>query len=190
MEKIPWRREWLPTPVFLPGESRGQRSLVGYSPWCHKELDTAEWLTLSLFIASHAVRDTCNPYKKKCFTKHSSPATVVVNSFWNEGQLLTNLHISSVQLFSCVWLCDPMDCSTPGFPVHHQVLELAQTHVHQVGNPIQPSHPLWSPSPPAFNLSQHQGILKWVSSSHKMAKVLEIQLQHQSFQWKFRTDFL
>ena len=86
--------------------------------------------------------------------------------------------------------CDPMNCSTPGFPVHHQLPELAQTHVHRVGDAIQPSHPLWSPSPPAFNLSQHQDLFQWVSSLHQMAKVLEFQLQHQSFQWIFRTDFL
>ena len=91
---------------------------------------------------------------------------------------------------SCLILFDPMDCSTPGFPVLHQLLELAQTHVHRISDAIQPSHPLSSPSPPAFNLSQHQGLLKWVSSSHQVAKVLELQLQHQSFQWIFRTDFL
>ena len=73
-----------------------------------------------------------------------------------------------------------MDCSTPGFPVHHQFPELAQTHVHQVSDAIQPSYPVLSPSPPAFNLSQHQGLFKWVSSSHQVAKVLELQLQHQS----------
>ena len=91
---------------------------------------------------------------------------------------------------SCPTLCDPMDCSTPGFPVLHKLPELAQTHVHRVGDAIQPSHPLLSPSPPAFNLSQHQGLFKWVSSSHQVAKVLEFQLQHQSFQWIFRTNFL
>ena len=91
---------------------------------------------------------------------------------------------------SCPTLCDPMNCSTPGFPVHHQLPELAQIHVHRIGEAIQPSHPLLSPSPPAFNLSQHQGLLQWLSSSHQVAKVLEFQLQHQIFQWIFRTDFL
>ena len=71
----------------------------------------------------------------------------------------------------CPTLCDPMDCSTPGFPVHQQIPELAQTHVHRVGDAIQPSHPLLSPSPPAFNLSYHQGLFKWVSFSHQVAKV-------------------
>ena len=75
-----------------------------------------------------------------------------------------------------------MDYSTPGFPVHHQLSELAQTHVHRVGDAIQPSHPLSSPSPPALNLSQHQGLFQGVSSLHQVAKVLELQLQRQPFQ--------
>ena len=90
----------------------------------------------------------------------------------------------------CPTFCDPTDCSTPGFPVHHQLPELAQTHVHHIGDAIQPSHPLLFPSPPTFNLPQHQDLFQWVSSSHQVAKVLEFQLQHQSFQWIFRTDFL
>ena len=101
----------------------------------------------------------------------------------------TSLMFSSVaQLCPTLW--DPMDGSMPGLPVHHQLLEFTQTHVHWVGDPFQPSHPLLSPSPPTFNLSQHQGILKWVNSSHQVAKVLEFQLQHQSFQWIFKIDFL
>ena len=80
--------------------------------------------------------------------------------------------------------------STPGLPVHHQLPESTQTHVHQVGDAIQPSHPLLSPSPPAPNSSQHQGLFQRVNSSHEVAKVLEFQLQHQSFQWTPRTDLL
>ena len=103
--------------------------------------------------------------------------------------------LSSVQSFSQVRLCNPVDCSTPGLPVHHQLPEFTQTHVHWVSDAIQPSHPLSSPSPPAFNLSQHQSHFQWVSSSHQVAKVLEFQLQHQSFQWcsgqiSFRIDWL
>ena len=79
-----------------------------------------------------------------------------------------------------------MDCSTPGFPILHHLPEFAQTHVHWVGEAIQPSHPLSAPSPPGFNLSQHQDLFQWVSSSHQVANVLEHQLQHQSFQWIFR----
>ena len=90
---------------------------------------------------------------------------------------------------SYLTLCDPMDCSMPGFPVHHQLLELTQTHGHRVGDAIQPSHPLSSPSL-TFSLSQHQGLFKWVSSLYQVAKMLEFQLQHQSFQWISRTDFL
>ena len=91
---------------------------------------------------------------------------------------------------SCLTLCDPMDRSTPGLPVHHQLPESMQTHVHRVGDAIQPSHLLLSPSPPAFNLSQHQGLFQSVSSSHQVAKVLEFQLQHQSFQWTLSADVL
>ena len=91
---------------------------------------------------------------------------------------------------SCLTLCDPMDCNMPGLPVHHQLLEFTQTHVHWVGDAIQSSHPLSSPSPPALSISQHKGLFKRVSSSHQVAKVLEFQLQHQSFQWAPRTDLL
>ena len=90
----------------------------------------------------------------------------------------------------CPTLCDPMDCSMPGLPVHHQLLEFTQTHVHRVSDAIQPSHPLSSPSPPAPSPSRHQSPFKRVSSSHQVIKVLEFQLQHQSFQWIFRTYFL
>ena len=102
-------------------------------------------------------------------------------------------YLVQLLLFSCLVVsdsCDPVDCSIPGFPVHHQFPELDQTHVHRVGDVIQPSHPLSFPLPPAFNLSQHQGLFQWVSSSHQLAKVLELQLPHQSFQWIFRVDFL
>ena len=99
-------------------------------------------------------------------------------------------------MLSCVWLWDPMDCSTPGFPVHHQLLELTQTHVHWVGDTIQPSHLLSSPSPPTFNLSQHQGLFKWHSSSHQVDKVLAFSastsvLPINSQDWfSFRMDWL
>ena len=83
---------------------------------------------------------------------------------------------------SCLTLCDTMNRSMPGLPIHHQLPESTHTHVHWVGGANQPSHPLSSPSPPALDLSQHQGLFKWVSSSHQVAKVLELQLQHQSFQ--------
>ena len=91
---------------------------------------------------------------------------------------------------SCLTLCHPIDYSTPGFPVLHHLPEFVQTHVHWGHDPIQPSQPLSSPSSPALNLSQHQGLFHWVSFLHQVAKILEFQLQHQSFQWIFRVDFL
>ena len=108
---------------------------------------------------------------------------------------------SSVQFSSVaqsgLTLYDPMNCSTPGFPVHHQLPEFTQTHVHWVGDAIRPSHPLSSPScplsspsPPALNLSQHQGLFQWVNSSHEVDKVLEFQLEHHSFQRNPRADLL
>ena len=114
---------------------------------------------------------------------------------WNRVKFI-NLNKENIsQLVSsvaqlCLTLCDPMNRSTPGLPVHHQLLEFTQTHVRWVGDAIQPSHPLSSPSPPALNLCQHQGFFKWVSSLHQVAKVLQFQLQHQSFQWTPRTDLL
>ena len=121
---------------------------------------------------------------------------MAVNKFSNEcdlGNWKREIGRDSVQ-FSCSVVsdsfCHPMNWSTPGFPVHHQLLGFAQTHVHQVGDAIHPSHPLSSPSPPAFSLSQIQGLFQWVSSSHQVAKVLEFQLRHQCFQWTPRTDLL
>ena len=90
----------------------------------------------------------------------------------------------------CLTLCDSVDCSSPGFPVLHCLPEFAQTDVHWVSDAIQPSHPPSPPSPPALNLSQHQGLFQWVDSSHLVAKVSGLQLQHQSIQWIFRVDFL
>ena len=108
------------------------------------------------------------------------------------GFLQTHIGYYSVQ-FSRSIVSDslrPHERSTPGLPVYHQLPEFTQTHVHRVGDAIQPSHPLSSPSPPALNPSPHQGFFQWVNSSHEVAKVLEFQLQHQSFQWTPRTDLL
>ena len=87
---------------------------------------------------------------------------------------------SWVQSLSCIWLCDSMDCSAPGLPVHHQLAEFTQTQVHWVGDAIQTSHPLSSPFPSAPNPSQHQSLFQWVSSSHLVAKILELKLCYQS----------
>ena len=105
----------------------------------------------------------------------------LLGSYWLWGIIgLFSVQFTSVQFSSvtqsCPTLCDPMDCSKPDFPVHHQLLEVAQTHVHWVGGTIQQSHPLLSSSPPAFNFSQHQGLFRWISSSYQVARVLEFQL--------------
>ena len=123
--------------------------------WAPKSLQTV--------IAAMKLKDTCS----------------LEENLWQNS-----VEFSSVAQ-SCPTLCDPMSYSTPGFLVHHQLLELNQTHVHQVGDAIPPFHPLSSPSPPTFNLSQHQGLFKWVSSLPHVAEVLEFQLQRQSFQWIF-----
>ena len=104
-------------------------------------------------------------------------------------RIIRSVKFSSVAQ-SCPTLCEPMNPSTPGLPVHHQLLEFTQTHVHRVSDAIQLSHPLLSPSPPAPNPSQHQGLFQWVNSSHEVAKVLEFQLQHHSFQRNPRADLL
>ena len=105
-------------------------------------------------------------------------------------ELYKNDVIFSSVAQSCLILCDPMNRSTPGLPVHYQLPEFTQTHMHRVGDAIHPSHPLSSPSPPAPNPSQHQGLFHWVNSSHEVAKVSELQPQHQSFQWTPRTGLL
>ena len=143
--KILWKREW--QPIFFPGEFHGQRILAGYSPWGCKELDTMERLTLSLF------RYICN---------------IIYQCYVTESDQIRSV----AQL--CPTLCDPMNRSTPGFPVHHQLLELTETHVHRVSDAIQPSHPLSSPSPLAPNPSPHQSLFQWVNSSHEVAKVLKL----------------
>ena len=100
------------------------------------------------------------------------------------------VQFSSVQSLSHVQLPAIPWTAAPGLPIHHQCLEFTQSHVHSVGDAMQPSHPLLSLSPPTFSLSQYQDLFKWVSSLHQVAKILEFQLQHQSFQWTLRTDLL
>ena len=123
------------------------------------------------------------------FGAHSFLFTLLLHLYSACHPLFFCIQFSSVAQ-SCPTLCDPMNCSMPGLPVHHQLPESTQTRVQWVGDAIQPSHPLSSPSPPALNLAQHQGLSQWVSSSHQVAKVLEFQLQHQSFQWTPRIDLL
>ena len=116
-----------------------------------------------------------------------------------QAKVKSNVIYSSVQFSSvaqsCPTLCHPVDYSTPGLPVYHQLLEFTQSPLHWVGDTIQPSHPLWSPSPPAFNLSQHQGLSQWVSSLYQVVKGLEFQLHisasNEYSEWiSFRMDWL
>ena len=124
----------------------------------------------------------------------TAPWTIAHQTPFSWNTLGKNTGVGSVQFSSvaqlCLTLCSPMNRSMPGLPVHHKIPEFTQTYVHQVGDAIQPSHPLLSPSPPAPYPSQYQGLFQWVNSFHEVAKVLEFQLQHQSFQWTPRTDLL
>ena len=131
VRKMPWRRKWQPTPVFLPGKSHGQKSLVCYSPW------------------------GCRRVRQNQESKQQQHALLIrIKPNFSESVQF------SLVAQSCLTLCDPMNHSMPGLPVHHQLPEFTQTHVHRVSDTIQPSHPLSSPSPPAPNPSQHQSLFQ------------------------------
>ena len=148
-------------------------------PWDFPDKRILEWVAIFFSRGSSQPRDWTHlpALAGRFFTTEPPGKPKVSYQFSSVAQL-------------CPTLCDPMDRSMPGLPVHHQLPEFTKTHIHWVGDAMQPSRPLSSPSPPALNLSQHQGLFKWVSSSHQVAKVLEFQLQHQSFQWTLRTDLL
>ena len=160
VRKMPCRRKWQPTPILLLGKSHGRRNLVGYSPLGRKESDTTERLS-----QCYRRVNSLPIWPFQCCSVQFS-RSVVSNSLW---------------LHELQHARPPCPSPTP---------EVCQTHVHWVSDAIQPSHPLSSPFPPALNLSQHQGLFKWVSSLHQVAKVLEFQLQDLSFQWTPRTDLL
>ena len=180
---FPRQEYWSGLPFLSPGTLPHPRIEPG-SPYCRRILDQPSHQKLQSMGSQkkvgqdlvtkqrHIVRQggvlpTADlKVKESAGNLHPSVSSVMSDSLWPHGLQHTRLPL----------------------PIHHQLLELAQTHVHQVSDAIQSSHPLSSPSPPAFNLSQHQGLFKWVGYPHQVAKVLE--LQHQSFQWIFRTDFL
>ena len=168
----------------------------------------ALWGPCSVRFSHSVVSDSKTPWTATWQASLSNESAVCIRwqKYWsfsfninpsNEGLWLTSyaeyqetfagflptVQFSSVAQ-SCPTLCYPVNHSMPGLPVHHQLPGFTQTHVHWVGDAIQPPHPLSSPSPPAFSLSQHQGLFQWVSSSHQV----EFQLQYQSFQWTLRTD--
>ena len=179
-------------PRFM-GVAKSQTRLSNWTElnWIHVGKDVEEWRPS--YIAGNAKRYSHFGKQFSSFLNINLLSDSVIPLLCvGPREMKKSFHFktkrSAVQ--SCPTLCDPMDCSTPDFPVHHQLPDLTKTHDHWVNYIIQPSHPLLSPSPPAFYLSQHLGLFKWVRSSHQVAKVLEFQLQHQSFQWTSRTDFL
>ena len=148
-----------------------KRSLTGCTPWCHRESDVQnEQLTFSFFRV----------YIYTCIHSFTKLSLRNYKSLWHMVNENSSIFLYSVQFSSVAQSCltpwDPMNCSTPGLPVHHQLQEFTQTQVHWVSDAIQPSHPLSSPSPPAPNPSQHQSLFQWVNSSREVAKVLEFQL--------------
>ena len=158
-----WRRKWQPTPAFFPGESHGRRSLVGYSPPGRKESDTTEWVHFHFHFQEKS--NIKKVKRSKRFGSVQVSHSVVSNSLRSHGLQYVRLPCPSptpgAYSNSCLW----------------------------VGDAMQSSHPPPSPSPPAFGIAKHQGLFQLVSSSHQVAKVLELHLQHQSFKWIFRTDF-
>ena len=145
--------------VFLPLLLSSQSTI-----WCPWSI----WLKVKLTSLQHTkLHYHWYWYRHSFFNKSKCS--------WYSDHWISSQSVSSVTQ-SCLTLCDPMNCSTPGLPVHHQLPEFTQTHAHRVGDAIQPSHPLSSPSPPAPNPSQHQSLFQWVNSSHQVAKVLEFQL--------------
>ena len=145
-----------------------------------------EWIHCSIFIWWTIRQNEKNEILTYTITGQNCATTDIRHKM----DYTTDLYLSSVQSLSRVWLCDLMNRSTPGLPVHHQLPELTQLMSIELVMPSSPSHPLSSPSLPAPNPSQHQGLFQRVNSSHEVAKVLEFQLQHQSFQWIPRTDLL
>ena len=194
---VHWRGEWKTTSVFLPWEPHEQYEKA-------KNRTLKEELPRSVgaqYTTGDQWRITPERLKRQSQSKNNTQwwmwlvmevkSNAVKSSIAQEpgilGPWIKTNSISSVTQ-SCPTLCHPMNRSTPGLPVHHHLPEFTQTHVHRVGDAIQPSHPLSSPSPPAPNPSQHQSLFQWVNSLHEVVKVLEFQLQHQSFQWTARTD--
>ena len=158
---------------------------TSFSPFCLRWLSylSSVQRTLQMCFASQVPSPSHRIYFLHC------PFSLLHHQSLSSHQTVSCQFSSVTQ--SCPTFCYPKDCSTPLFPFRHQLPEFTQTDVHRIGDAIQPSHPLPAPSPPAFNLSQHQGLLQWVGSPHQVAKVImAFQLQHQSFQWIFRTDFL
>ena len=129
-----------------------------------------------------------NSMGRRCWwtTVHRVPNNQTQLSVWAPTHTESKCCCSAAQ--SCPTLGNPMDCSTSGLLVHHHLPGFSQVHVHYICDAVQPSHPMMPSSPSALNLPQHQRLFQWVFCSHQMTEILELQLQHQSFQWIFRVD--
>ena len=178
-----WRRE----PLCIVGSNEGGRSHLHYGRQYGRSLKRKkESYIIQQFRIWVYIWRKWNHYPEEIFYPMFTAAIFTIAKIWKQPQCsltdvwINKYSISSVQFSSvpqsCPTLGDPMNRSTPGFPVYHHFPEFTQTHVHRVGDAIQPSHPLSSPSPPAPNPHQHQSLLQWVNSSHEVAKVLEFQL--------------
>ena len=160
---------------------------ISYLPWTLKIHSGKKILSVNHLILFTIVNvDTWDNSGRKL----QGTSGKIWNYYLLKSSSSTNQKVKLLTAQSCPTLCEPMDSSTPGFPLLHSLLEFAQTRVHWVDDAIQPSHPLSPSSPPALNLFQLQSLFQWVGSSHQVAEGLELQLQHQSFQWIFRVGFL
>ena len=167
-------------PGISMSKSRELRITGAHGPWT-----TVHLVKSRLSLASKTMsRKPCAIVLEKLFQSCSIKASALITL----GKVSLQSSYCCSVANSCPTLCNPMNCSTPSSPVLHYLLEFAQIYVHWVSDGIQPSHPLLPPSPFAFNLSQHQGLFRWIGSSHQVATVLDF--QHPSFQWIFKVDFL
>ena len=194
LNELSWDEQTCGTSILVKTQSI--TSIPGFCPPCpFQSAPCTPLIRVTTTLTSNTTDHVC------LFFIHVLPVNHTVCVFWGYLSLLTNTGFILADVWytpccsvaqSCATLCDPMDRSTPGFPVLHCLPEFAQTHVRGVNDVIQPSHPLLSPSLVTFNLSHHDGLFQWVSSLHQVAKVLKLQLQHQHqfFQWIFRVDFL
>ena len=181
MSNSVWPHRWHPTRLPHPGDSPGKNTGVG----CHFLL---QWMKVKSESQVTQLSPTLSD-PMGCSLPGSSIHGIFQGRVLEWGAIMESVQFSSVAQ-SCPTLCNPMNRSPSGLPVYHQLPVFTQTHVHRVSDAIQPSHPLSSPSPPAPNPSQQQSLFQWVNSLHEVAKVLEFQLQHHSFQRNPRADLL